>query len=78
MEIIHVVNITPNINSAIQLGKKNSGVHLLKVTVCSIDEKSAILRNKYKLKNDNNPTHVKNTYVTLDLTPLEQKKRKLL
>ena len=72
------MQITPNISNAIRLGKKNSGARLLKVTVCSIDEKSAILRNKSKLKIDNNPTHVKNTYVTLDLTPLEQKKRKLL
>ena len=56
-------------------GKKSDRPRLLKVSVATIQEKSTILPNCYKLRNSKNPTYI---FATLDLTPLEQKKYKIL
>ena len=37
-----------------------------------------ILKNKLKLRSSNNPSPVRNVFITPDYTPLEQKKNKAL
>jgi len=46
----------------------------LKLTLSSLDEKANILKNKLKVKLAQNPDHIRNLFVTPDLTPLEQRK----
>ena len=72
------LQVTPSITKAIRLGKKDEKPRLLKVSVALADQKSAILRNKAKLKKDSNPEHIKSIFISPDYTPLEQKKRKAL
>ena len=68
-------NITPTITNAIHLGKKDSDKpHSMKITLNSLEEKSLILRNKFKLKNEKNPDSIKKIYINPDMTPLEQRK----
>ena len=72
------LGINPTISNAIRLGKKSDRPRLLKISVATIQEKSTILRNCYKLRNNSNPESVKTIFATPDLTPLEQKKDKVL
>ena len=72
------LGINPTISNAIRLGKKSDRPRLLKISVATIQEKSTILRNCYKLRNNSNPESVKTIFATSDLTPLEQKKDKVL
>ena len=72
------LQVSPDITKVIPLGKKSDKPRLLKVSVASIDQRSNILRNKVKFKQDSNPEHVKNIYISPDFTPLEQKRRKAL
>ena len=62
---------SPTISNALCLGKKADRPRLLKVTVTTIQEKSNILRNCYKLRNSKNLTYVQKIFATPDLTPLE-------
>ena len=70
-----ILNTPATVTNAIRLGKKDSCVRLSKV---SVDKKKAILRNKLKLRQDNNSDHVRKLYVTPDLTPPEQRENKAL
>jgi len=72
------LDFNPTISNAIRLGKKSDRPRLLKVSVATIQEKSTILRNCYKLRNSKNPTYIQKIFSTPDLTPLEQKKDKVL
>ena len=66
------IKVKPTINNAVRLGKKGSDKpHLLKII---IEEKVAILRNKFKLRAEPNPEYIRKIFATPDLTPLEQKK----
>ena len=57
------LNITPTITNAIRLGKKDSDkLCLMKITLNSLEQKSLILRNKFKLKNEKNPDLIKKIY----------------
>ena len=47
-----VLSTPATITNAIRLGKKDSRTRLLKITVESLDEKKAILRNKLKLRRE--------------------------
>ena len=60
------------------MGKRDEKPRLLKVSVALADQKSAILRNKAKLKKDSNPEHIKSIFISPNYMPLEQKKRKAL
>ena len=51
---------------------------MLKLSLCNIQEKAAILKNKSKLRSPSNPQHIRNTFITPDFTSLEQKKNKAL
>ena len=54
------LNITPTIINAIRLGKKDSDKpRIMKITLSSLEEKSLVLQNKYKLKNEKNPDSIK-------------------
>ena len=66
------------VTNAIRIGKKCGRARLLKVSVFSLQDKVAILRNKSKLKNGNNLNQEKPVFVSADYTPLEQKKNKML
>ena len=50
----------------------------MKISVASMQEKSAILLNCYKLRNSKNPAAIQKIFATPDLTPLEQKNDKTL
>ena len=69
---------SPTVSNTLCLGKKADRPRLFKVTVTKIQEKSNILRNCYKLRSSKNPTYVQKIFVTPYLTPLEEKKDKLL
>jgi len=67
------------INNAVHIGKKDpSKTRLLKLTLSSIDEKSAILRNNFKLRNSAINSSTRQVLYTPDFIPLEQKKNKEL
>lgn len=72
------VGVKATITNAFRLGKRSDRPRLLKVSVSSVEEKSAILKQCYKLKNKENPADVQKIFATPDLTPLEQKKDKAL
>jgi len=65
------------VSNVLRLGKKADRPRLLKVSVTTIQEKSTILRNCYKLRNSKNPMYVQKIFATPDVTPLEQKKDNL-
>jgi len=44
----------------------------------NIQEKSAILKNKVKLRSSDNPSDVRKVFITPDFTPLEQRQNKAL
>ena len=52
--------------------------YLLKLTLGSLDEKAKILKYKSKLKTDQNPKLVRKTFITPDMTPLEQRRNNAL
>ena len=72
------LGVETSVTNAIRIGKKNKRHRLLKVTVSNLQDKVAILRNKYKLRNGNNLNQAKPIYVSADYTPHEQKKNKML
>ena len=72
------IGIEPSISNALRIGKKSDKTRLLKVSVSSTQEKSSILSKCYMLRNSSNPTGVQKIFATPDLTPLEQKKDKVL
>ena len=72
------VGVETVVTNAIRIGKKGTKPRLLKVSVRNLQDKVSILRGKMKLRNENNPDHVKAIFITVDHTPLEQKKNKLL
>jgi len=69
-----------SVTNAVRLGKRQQGgkPRLLKITLASIQEKKAILRNKLHLRKEDNPQEIKKIFITPDLTPSEQKKNKKL
>ena len=68
-----------SIKTAIRLGKKDSRpCCLLKLTLSSLDEKAKILKCKLKLKADQNPEHIREIFISPDLTPLEQRRNNAL
>jgi len=66
------------ITNAFRLGPKSTKPRLLKISLSKIEEKSAILKSKTKLRLSTNPENVRKLFITPDLTPLEQKKNKIL
>ena len=51
---------------------------LLKITFASIEDKTAVLRNKSQLRREDVSEFIKNIYITPDLTPTEQENNKKL
>ena len=75
------LGVKASINNAIRIGKKDEKSErsrLLKITVSNLQEKTMILHNKLKLRDKENPEDVRKIYITVDYTPLEQKKNKQL
>ena len=72
------LGFNPTISNAVRLGKKSDKPRLLKISVTTTQEKTNILRNCYKLRDSKNATYVQKIFATPDLTPLEQKKDKIL
>jgi len=60
------------------MGKTSNKPQLLRISLKSIEEKASILKNKAKLRSSTNPENVRNIYITPDLTPLEQRKNRVL
>ena len=46
--------------------------------VGSVNEKTAVLRSKLNLRNQDNPENIRKIFITPDLTPSEQKRNKEL
>ena len=64
-----------------RLGKKSGNSEksrLIKIAVSSIEEKSAVLCNRLKLRNKEHPNHIRKVFITPDMIPLEQQRRKQL
>ena len=75
------LDVTVSITKCLRIGKKHDDPNkprLLKITVGSVDEKIAVLRNKLRLRNQDNPEPIRKVFITADLTPLEQKRSKEL
>ena len=75
------LDVKVSITKCFRIGKKRDDPNkprLLKITVNSIDEKIAVLRNKLRLRSQDNPEHIRKVFITPDLTPTEQKKNKEL
>ena len=72
------LGVKASINNAIPIGKKKEEPRLLKITVGSLQEKTMILRNKLKLREQKNAEDIRKIFINMDLTPLEQKKNKQL
>ena len=72
------LGFNPTISNAVRLGKKSDRPRLLKISVATTQEKTNILRNCYKLRDSKNAIYVQKIFATPDLTPLEQKKDKIL
>jgi len=70
-----VLNTPATVTNTIRLGKKDSCMRLLKITLESLDQKKVILRNKFKLRKEDNSEHI---CITPDLTPSEQRENKAL
>ena len=75
---LNILGTPVTITNAVRLGKKESHDRLLKITVESLDQKKAILRNKIKLRGQENSDHIRKLFITPDLTPKEQKESKEL
>ena len=66
------VGVTTTITNAIWIGKKPENLEksrLIKITISSSDDKSAILRNRLKLRNKEYPSHIHKVFITPDMTP---------
>jgi len=74
----NILGTSVTIKNAVRLGKKESQNRLLKITVESLDQKKAILRNKIKLRGQEHSEHIRKLFITPDLTPKEQKDNKEL
>ena len=72
------LGIKVSITNAFRLGQKSDKPRLLKLFLSNLHEKAEILKNKYKLRDSTNPQHIRETFITPDLTPLEQKTNKEL
>ena len=73
------LKIKPTINNAVRIGKKGlDKAHLLKTTIGSTEEKATILRNKFKMRAKSSPDYIRKIFITLDYTPLKQRKNKVL
>ena len=75
------LDVTVSITKCLRIGKKRDDPNkprLLKITVSSLDEKVTVLRNKVRLRNQDNPEYIRKVFITPDLTPTEQKKNKEL
>ena len=72
------IGTSPSIQKAFRLGNKGDTPRLLKITLPTEHDKAYILRNSFKLRNDENPDDVKKIFVTPDLTPKEQEDNKKL
>ena len=71
-----VLGTPVTITNAVRLGKKESHDRLLKISVESLEQKKVVLRNKLKLRDQENPDHIHKLFITPDLTPTEQKENK--
>ena len=75
------VNVPVSINGCFRIGKKCDDLNkprLLKITVNSLVEKVAVLRNKLiRLRNQDNPEYIRKVFTTItpDLIPTEKKKQ---
>jgi len=65
------IGVETTVTNAIRISKKGTKPHLLKVSVSDLQDK---LRGKMKLRNGDNPDHVKSIFITADYVSLEQKK----
>ena len=72
------IGVETTVTNAIRIGKKGDKPRLLKVSISNLQDKISILRGKMKLRNEGNPDHIKSVFITVDYTPLEQKKNKIL
>ena len=75
------LNVTVSITNCLRIGKKcedPNKPHLLRIAVGSVDEKTAVLRSKLNLRNQDNPENIRKIFITPDLTPSEQKRNKEL
>ena len=75
------LNVTASIINCLRIGKKREDPNkprLLRIVVSSADEKTAILRSKLNLRNQDNPENIRKIFITPDLTPSEQKRNKEL
>ena len=61
-----ILSTPATVMNAIRLGKKDTRVRLLKISVESLDEKKAILHNKLKLRQEDNSDHMHKLFITLD------------
>ena len=72
------LGVKVSITNAFRLGQKSDKPRLLKLSLSSLHEKTEILKNKHKLRTSANPQNVRDTFITSDLTPLEQKRNREL
>jgi len=72
------LQVSVTITNAFCLGKKYAKPRLLKISLSNKEEKIAILKSKIKLRSSKIPESARKLYITPDLTPLEQKKNKVL
>ena len=75
------LDVTVSVTKCFRIGKKRDDPNkprLLKIMVSSLDEKVAVLRNKLRLRSQDNPEHIRKVFITPDLTPTEQTKNKEL
>ena len=72
------IGVETTITNATRIGKKGTKPRLLKVGISNLQDKISILRSKKKLRNEGNPENIRSIFISADLTPLEQKKNKLL
>ena len=57
---------------------KSTKPQLLKLTLQNLDDKVSVLRNKLKLRKEENSDYIKSIFITADFTPLEQQRNKRL
>jgi len=72
------LGVSTTVTNAIRIGSKGAKPCLLKLLVSSKSEKSLILKNCTKLRNKKHPNDIQRIYITLNLTPEEQKENRAL
>ncbi|XP_065911357.1 uncharacterized protein [Dysidea avara] len=72
------IGVSASITNAIRIGKQGNKPRLIKVSLSSREETLTILRSRWNLRSKEHPSHVTKTFITPDLTPLEQQKSKQL